>query len=67
MRAEAISRLSARQQRRILAQAQRKEDAQQLAAQTIHGLLECGQRIDLKEVAEAIRLTVSRSGSGFLS
>jgi hypothetical protein len=62
MRAETLSRLGARQQRRILAQEQRKEDAQRLAAEALHSILaqEKG-RIDLRQLADAIRLTVSQA------
>jgi hypothetical protein len=61
MRAETISRLGARQQRRILEREQFKENAQRLAAEALRDLLAQAKRIDLKEVAEAIRCTVSQA------
>ena len=58
-KAEMLSCLGARQQRRILNQEQRKEDAQRLAAQALHDFLaqEKG-RIDLKQVARRIVETI---------
>jgi hypothetical protein len=64
MRAETLSRLGAQQQRRILAREQLKEDAQRLAAEVLHDFLAQRQRIDLMQIADAIRLTVSQAQAG---
>ena len=60
-RTEILSQLSPERQRRILRQEHLQEQGERLAAQVLRDFLAQAKQIDLKEVADAIRCTVSQA------